>query len=147
MGLFNYYGLIAIIIIMVPNILCAIFNKAAFENNFNNKPFQIIEQIGRYGCMCFMIFNVPYTYFNFWFDSALIVYLVVNGLLCVAYIVCWIVFWNKQGKSRALLLSIVPSVIFAFSGIILANIPLIAFAVLFAVNHILLSYKNVAINC
>lgn len=147
MDWFNYYGLAIMAIVLIPNIIFAIKHKEGFTNGYHSKAVETLEQIGRYGCMCFMIFNVPYTYFNFWFDSALIVYLVVNGLLCVAYIVCWIVFWNKQGKSRALLLSIVPSVIFAFSGIILANIPLIAFAVLFAVNHILLSYKNVAINC
>lgn len=43
---------------------------------------------------------------------------------------------------RAISLSVLPSAVFLFSGILLANIPLIAFAVLFAINHILLSYKN-----
>ena len=104
MDWFNYYGLAIMAIVLIPNIIFAIKHKEGFTNGYHSKAVETLEQIGRYGCMCFMIFNVPYTYFNFWFDSALIVYLVVNGLLCVAYIVCWIVFWNKQGKSRALLL-------------------------------------------
>ena len=90
-----------------------------------------------------MIFNIPYTYFNFWFDHALIVYLTVNGALCLAYLAFWLICWNKSGKLKALSLSIIPSVIFLFSGIVVANIPLIAFAILFGVNHILLSYRNI----
>lgn len=89
-----------------------------------------------------MTFNIPYTYFNFWFGSALTVYLTVNGLLLLAYLIFWIVFWKGNGKLRALALSVTPSLIFLFSGIILANIPLIAFALLFGVNHIFLSCNN-----
>ena len=139
---FNYYGLIVIAIIMIPNIIFAIKRKDGFENKYKNKAVEVMEQVGRYACFALMIFNVPYTYFNFWFAHALIVYLSVNGALCLAYLVFWLVCWNKNGKLKALSLSIIPSVIFLFSGVVLANIPLIAFAILFGVNHVLLSYKN-----
>lgn len=89
-----------------------------------------------------MIFNIPYSYFNFWFDYAIIVYLAVNGGLCLAYLIFWIICRNKSGKLRALALSVIPSCIFIFSGVMLLNIPLICFAVIFAVSHILISYKN-----
>ncbi|MDE7300855.1 MAG: hypothetical protein K2N47_01665 [Clostridia bacterium] len=141
MGWFNYYGLAVMAIIMLPNIVYAVKhrNDAAV---YNNKPAVIMEQIGRYGCLVLMIFNIPYTYFDFWFDYALTVYLYVNGSLCIAYLIFWIVLWNKEGKLKALSLSVLPSCIFLFSGIVIANIPLIAFAIVFAVNHILISYKN-----
>ena len=142
MDWFNYYGLIIIAIIMIPNIIFAIKHKDSFENIYKNKAVEVLEQIGRYACFVLMIFNIPYTYFNFWFDYALITYLTVNGGLCLLYLIFWVVCWNKNGKLKALSLSIIPSVIFLFSGIVLANIPLIAFAVLFGINHILLSYKN-----
>ena len=142
MGWFNYYGLIIIAIIMIPNIIFAIKHKGGFANTYKNKAVEIMEQIGRYACFVLMIFNIPYTYFNFWFDYALIVYLTANGVLCLAYLIFWIICWNKDGTLKALSLSLIPSVIFLFSGIVLANIPLIAFAVLFGINHILLSYKN-----
>ncbi len=32
MGWFNYYGLIAVAIIMIPNIVSAVVDKGAFEN-------------------------------------------------------------------------------------------------------------------
>lgn len=128
---------------MLPNIIFAAMHKDGFENKYKNKAVEISEQVGRYACMVLMIFNIPYTYFNFWFEYALVVYLSVNGALCLAYLVFWAVCWKRNGLLKAVSLSVIPSVIFLFSGIMLANIPLIAFAVLFAVNHILLSCKNV----
>lgn len=142
MDWFNYYGLAVMAVILIPNCIYAIKIKNETINVYNSKTVTILEQIGRYGCFAFMIFNVPYTYFNFWFDNALTVYLSVNGGLCLAYIAFWIICWNKNGKLKALTLSIIPSTIFLFSGIIIANIPLVVFSVLFAVNHIYISYKN-----
>lgn len=60
----NYYGLIIIAIIMIPNIVFAIKNKDGFQNYRNNKSIEILEQIGRYGCFIFMIVNIPKTYFG-----------------------------------------------------------------------------------
>ncbi len=129
-------------IIMIPNIVYALKQKKDGCDIFKNKAVIVAEQIGRYGCFVFMIFNIPYTYFNFWFDYALTVYLSVNGALCFAYLIFWAICWNKNGKLKALSLSIIPPCVFLFSGIVLANIPLIVFSVTFAVNHILISCKN-----
>ena len=142
MGWFNYFGLAIMAIIMIPNIVYAVKHKSGGENAYCNKAAVILEQIGRYGCFAFMIFNIPYTYFNFWFDHALTVYLAVNGALCLAYLLVWVICWNKQGKLKALALSILPTAIFSFSGIMLASIPLIVFAIVFGACHILISYKN-----
>lgn len=142
MGWFNYWGLGVVVIIMIPNIVFAFKHKDGFNNTYKNKAVEALEQIGRYACLALMIFNIPYTYFDFWFGSALTVYLTVNGLLLLAYLIFWSVFWKSNGLLRAVALSATPSLIFLFSGIVLANIPLIAFALLFGVNHILLSCKN-----
>lgn len=145
MDWFNYYGLAVMAVIMIPNIVYAVKNKRAADV-YDNKAVTVAEQIGRYGCFVFMIFNIPYTYFGFWFEHALIVYLSVNGGLCLAYLLFWIICRNSNGRLRALSLSMIPSCVFLFGGIILADIPLIVLAVLFAVTHILISYKNVVIN-
>ncbi len=141
MSWFNYYGLAIMAIVMIPNIIYAVTHRD-YQNNYKNKAVEILEQIGRYGCFVLMIFNIPYTYFNFWFDHALTAYLSVNGGLCLAYLVFWIVCWKQSGLLKALSLSIIPTAIFLFSGIVMAYIPLIVFAVLFGVNHILISCKN-----
>lgn len=142
MGWFNYYGLIAVAIILIPNIISAIVDKNAFENKYNNKAILILEQIGRYGCMAFMIFNIPYTYFNFWFNHALLMYLIVNGTLLILYVLGWIVFRKGRSMVKMLWLSILPTVLFLFSGIMLSSIPLIIVAVLFGIGHVTISYKN-----
>ncbi len=142
MGWFNYIGLIIIVIIMIPNVIFAIKSRGEFNNSYKNRFAEVFEQAGRYGCMVLMIINIPYTYFGFWFDGALLAYIIINAALCVAYIVCWIVFWQETHLGKALTLSILPSCMFLFGGIMLSNIPLIVFASIFAPCHILISCKN-----
>ncbi len=142
MGWFNYYGLIAVALILLPNILCAILDKTIFASASNNKALNALEQAGRFGCVAFMIFNIPYTYFGFWFDKALIVYLSAGGALVLFYILGWLIFCKKRSLAKALWLSITPTMLFTFCGIMLSSIPLLVFAVLFGASHITLSVMN-----
>lgn len=129
-------------IIMIPNIGYAVKNKNNPTDGYHNKAVEILEQIGRYACLVLMIFNIPYTYFNFWFDHAFLVYLYVNNAFCLAYLIFWIVCRKRNGLLKAISLSVLPTCVFLFSGIILAYIPLIAFAILFGICHIFISCKN-----
>lgn len=138
----NVFGLIAIVVIMIPNIIFAVRCKDGFENKWKNRIIEIIEQIGRFGCFGFMIFNIPGTWFGWWSDEAFAVYLVIDILLIVLYCIIWAVCRNKNNAFRALALSIIPSILFLFSGIMSRSILLIIAAVLFAPTHILISYKN-----
>lgn len=139
---FNFYGIIIIAAIMIPNIIFAIKNTEGFENKYKNKLVEILEQIGRFGSIIFMIFNMPYLCLGYWFGCGELVYLIVNAILCCLYIALWIIFWNKNGMLKALLLSVLPSLMFLFSGIILLNIPLIATSIIFSIGHIMISCKN-----
>lgn len=143
---FNYYGLIYMAAIMVPNIIFAVKNKDSFKNLYNNKAAEIVEQVSRYACLFFMIFNIPYTYVGFYLSFGKAMYLIVNGLLALAYCLSWIFLWKKSGIVKAVLLSVIPSLIFLFSAALLASIPLAFFSVTFAVTHILISVKNVMCN-
>ena len=42
---FNVFGLVFIVVIMIPNIVFAVRCKDGFENSWNNKAVEIIEQI------------------------------------------------------------------------------------------------------
>lgn len=139
---FNVFGLLFIIVIMIPNIVFAVKCRGGFENKWNNRAIEYMEQIGRLGCFGFMIFNIPETWFGWWSDKAFAVYLIGNALLTVLYCVLWIVYWKRNNVFRALALSIFPSVIFLFSGVLSRSILLIVSALLFAPAHILISYKN-----
>ncbi len=90
-----------------------------------------------------MIFNIPYTYCGYWFAHGETVYIAVNAAAVFAYCLIWIILWNKSNMTKALLLSIIPSGIFVFSGVIIVSIPLLVFSALFAVTHILISVKNI----
>ena len=143
MGWFNIFGLVFIVVIMIPNIVFAIKCKEAFENKWSNKVVELLEQIGRYGCFGFMIFNVPGTWFGWWSDEAFAIYLIVDSLLIVLYCIIWVICWKKNNVFRALALSIIPAVVFMFSAVMSRSILLIIASMLFAPTHIMISYKNV----
>ena len=57
--IFNYWGLILFITVMAPNLVYAVKRPDGYENKWKNKIVLILEQIGRYSCMVFMILIVP----------------------------------------------------------------------------------------
>lgn len=138
----NIFGLVMVAVIMIPNILFAMKCKDGFVNKWNNKSVETVEQIGRFGCFGFMIINIPGTWFGWWSDEAFAVYLVVDAVLVTLYCVIWAVCFRKSSVFRTLALSIIPSVLFLFSGIMSRSILLTIAAVLFAPSHILISYQN-----
>ena len=139
---FNIFGLAFITAIMIPNIIFALKHKEAFENRYHNKTIEIIEQIGRFGCFGFMIFNIPTTWLGWWSDEAFAIYLMVDAVLIVLYCTIWVIYWRKNNVFKAMALSIIPSAIFLFSGIMCRSILLIISSLLFAPAHIFISYKN-----
>ncbi len=142
MGQINIFGLVFMVIIMIPNVIFALKCKDGFENRWENKAVEVLEQIGRYGCFAFMVINIPKTWFGWASDEAFALYLIVDAVLVTAYCVIWAVCFKKNSVFRALSLSIIPSVIFPFSGIISRSVLLMISAVIFAPCHILISYKN-----
>lgn len=142
MNWFNYYGLAIMVIIMIPNILYAVKHKNDNADSYKNKTVYAIEQVCRYGCFALMIFNIPFTWIGFWFSFGEIVYLTVNAVLLVAYLLSWIILRKQNGTLKALLLSVIPSAIFIFSGIMIVSVPLLAFSVGFCITHVLISVKN-----
>lgn len=139
----NVFGVIFIVIIMIPNIIYALKIKEGFENKWNNKLVEIIEQIGRFGCFGFMLVNIPGTWFGWWSDEAFAIYLIVNIILIALYCAIWFFCFSKNTVFKAVSLSVIPAVIFLFSGIMSRSILLIIASILFAPAHISISYKNI----
>lgn len=94
------------------------------------------------GCFGFMIVNIPGTCFGWWSDEAFALYLIADTLLVLLYCLIWILCFKKNSLFRALALSIIPSILFLFSGIMSRSVLLILSAALFAPSHIAISYKN-----
>ena len=88
---FNPFGLVFIAIIMIPNIVFAIRCKDGFTNNYRNKTVELVEQIGRFGCFGFMIFNVPGTWFGWASNESFALYL--------TWMLCWLRYTASSGSS------------------------------------------------
>ncbi|MGL5151104.1 MAG: hypothetical protein ACRC7N_11090 [Clostridium sp.] len=65
MNWLNAYGLIIMIVIMIPNIIFA-KKEQNFESKYNNKIVEIVEQVGRFGSMGLMLFNISVLEFGYW---------------------------------------------------------------------------------
>ena len=142
MGWFNVFGLAMVAVILIPNIVFAMKCKDGFENKWKNKGVEIAEQIGRFGCFGFMIVNVPGTCFGWQSDEAFALYLIVDAVLVALYCLIWILCFKKSSVFRALALSILPSLLFLFSGILSRSVLLTLSAIVFAPCHILISFQN-----
>lgn len=142
MDWFNLYGLIIMFVIMIPNIIASIKCKDIFENKYGNKAIIALEQVGRFSSFVLMVINIPGLCFGYFFDLGEVIYISVNAALCFLYCLFWVILRKKSSVMKSLSLSVLPSVIFIFSGIITLNIPLMVMSVIFAFSHITISYKN-----
>ena len=71
-------------------------------------------------------------------------YLVTGALLVLLYLGGWAVFWREDSLRKSLTLSVLPSLLFLESAVLMRHIPLLIAAVLFAPCHILISCRNAA---
>lgn len=139
---FNPFGFFLMAVILVPNILFARRYPEAFTSS-QSKPLEILEQIGRFGCFGFMVINIPGAVLGFWFPGAPGVYFAYGITLTVLYCLIWAVCFHRPSLSRALALSILPSLLFLGCGVLLLSLPLILSVLLFAPCHILISVRSV----
>lgn len=142
MNWINPYGLFFMAVILIPNIVFAVKCPQGFENTWENKTVERLEQIGRFGCFGFMVIHIPGTWFGFPLDEAFAIYLMADAALIACYCLIWILCFRKNGLFRALALSILPSLVFLLSGILSRSLLLVLSSLIFAPCHILLSYKN-----
>ena len=140
-GWINLFGGIIVLLMLIPNVVYALRNRGE-DNLCGNRVMNLLEQIGRYGCILLMW--LPLLVWKFGFQSVpeMLLYLLGNGALLLAY---WLVFARylkeKTGR-RALALAVLPACIFLLSGLLLRHWLLVGFAALFAVGHIYVTAVN-----
>ncbi len=137
----NLFGLFIILVIMVPNIIYAIKNKEG-SIIYNNKFIDCLEQIGRYGAMFFMVFNIGILEFGFYSLETFGVYVVGNIILLALYLILWIPYFKRKTMWNGLLLAIIPACIFLTSGITLRHYLLVVVSIIFSIGHITITYKT-----
>ena len=140
-GWINGWGATIVIIMLIPNIIFTIRNPH-LENKCENAIMNTIEQVGRYTSMELMI--VPVLAWKFGFKSVLemIFYVVVTSVLLLLYLVVWFFYLKSQSKNKAIILALLPTMIFVISGILLRHWLLMIAGILFGIGHIYVTLQN-----
>lgn len=140
-GWINVFGTLIVVIMLIPNIIYAIKNKN-IENEYSNKLVIILEQVGRYISMILTI--LPIGISGFKNVGYMLVYLIVNIILLLLYLIIWLFYFKSKTFLKSMFLAIIPTMIFLICGITLNHYGLILSSIIFGFAHILITYKN---NC
>ena len=141
MGWINLFNLIIVILLLVPNIIYAVKNKH-MEIKPQNRAISILEQIGRYGSMFFMVFDIGIPKFGFRSNEAFVIWLFCNGMLLLLYWLIWIFYFRQPKLSSGLSLAIIPGGLFLLNGLFLGHWLLILFAAVFCIAHVYIVYHS-----
>lgn len=137
----NIYGLIIIIVMLIPNIIFAHKNPN-IENKCKNKWMNLSEQIGRYGSFFLMIFNIGILELDFNSATTFELWLVATIILLLLYLVIWGIYFNRKSSKLPLSLAIIPSIIFILSGYLMRHYLLIICSILFTIGHVYVTHSN-----
>ena len=140
-GWINLFGAVIVVLMLIPNIVYAVKNKDE-KNLCANKFMNVIEQIGRYGCIILMWLPLPVGEFGFASSGMMVVYLLGNGALLVSYLILFALYMKNRRSGLAIAIAVIPACVFLLSGLILRHWLLAGFAVLFAAGHIYVTLKN-----
>jgi len=80
--------------------------------------------------------------FGFLNVEEMLVYVVGNLGLTVAYIIIWIPYFKRKTLGKAIALAVIPTCIFLLSGLLLRHWLLVLAALLFGMGHIYITYQN-----
>lgn len=141
-GWLNIFGLIIIILILIPNIIYAFTKGKGQKNKCNNAVMNILEQIGRYGSMFFMVFNIGVPEFGFSDLGLFFAYLFGNLALILLYWFAWVLYFIKPRFWAQIALAVIPTAIFLLCGITLSHIFLMVFTIIFGIAHVYVTTKN-----
>lgn len=141
----NYFGLLIVICILIPNI---IYFKKGLHNNAQsnfvsiNKGLTLIEQLGRYMSMFFIVFNIGVLEYGFSSFQTLGIYYLGNVILVIIYWIIWIMYFRNKSLWKSMALAIIPTAIFLLSGWTTRKYFLVISAIIFGIGHILITYKT-----
>ncbi len=143
MNWLNAFGFLIVALLIVPNMLYFYRNKnKPMVNKCRNKVILVAEQIGRYGTMALMIFPFGIGEFSLPSDENFAIYLMINAVLLLLYWIAWYFYMRSNKAVLAIILAVIPSIIFVLNGVLLRHGLLILFGVIFAVSHIYITYQN-----
>lgn len=97
LGWINIFGLIIVVLMFIPNIIYAC-QKKHIKNKCANKVLNILEQIGKYGSMILMVFNIGMEKFGFWSEDGFAIWVMGIPLLIFLYWIVWFMYFKNPKK-------------------------------------------------
>lgn len=143
----NIYGAIMLVLLMLPNIAYLQKIKLNGKENVRRRgsysSVEIVEQIGRYGSIIFMLVNTGFGEQGFASDTARLVWIITAAIFMIGYYIFWAMLFKKPSdKFCKIMLAVLPSILFVFSGIIMIRPASIFFGAVFAASHIYITYTE-----
>ena len=139
----NWINMAAVVWLVLINVIVA---RKGLSDSYNNKHsiVNILEQIGRYGCMVLMILPVFTSGWKFGFDS--VVEMLIWISLTILLLAIYSFFWVKKANGNVFVfygLALVPTVLFLLNGIILRHPALVVASLVFGIFHFLIVKENI----
>lgn len=138
-GWINIFGTVILIIMLIPNIIYAL-KERKLEDKHENKVVNILEQVGRYLSMFFLVFPIGVSGFSS--VTFMLIYLICNSIFLLVYVIIWCFYFKSPSLNKSLILSFLPTLIFLISGVALNHCLLIISSLIFGSTHIYITYKN-----
>lgn len=137
-GWFSVFHLLMIAALLIPNGIYMLQNKQA-KNKCASRCMNVLEQIGRYGCMLLMILSVE----GGTSDDLLAIYEVGSLMCLLLYVMMRASRCTCRKSWICMALAIVMALLFLLCGITLHAWMLTAVAVIFALSHPYVTWCNV----
>lgn len=136
-GMFNLWMAGIVVLLLIPNLIYALRHRGGGISS-PNRTINLLEQIGRFGCMIFMVvpLGVRGGEFGFYSWEELIIWAAGILLLLLAYYVCWAFYARRPGRRLALALAVIPCGIFLLSAVLLRHWVLAVFTGIFTGTHL-----------
>lgn len=138
----RFSGFVIVFLILLPNLLYALRGSHQAQHT-QSRLLNLLEQIGRYGCMALMVFPFGAASYGFSSVFSMLVYFLGNAILLLLYWILWFLYFRKVTFTGSIALAVVPTLIFLLSGITLRHTALILSALLFGYAHIRITYTSV----
>ena len=135
MNLINILNIVIIALMLVPSVISTIKTKK-FKSHCHNRAMKLVEWIGRILCIVLMIYPLGKKEYGFPAAENFIIYVFGNIILIAVYLLVWVSFFKKENKAKAVILTVVPVMVFILCGITLDYWLLIFAAILFGIGHI-----------
>ena len=138
MGFFdvvNVYGLLFAVILAVPHIVYARTHNYDL-NVINNRAMLYIERTGKYCSLFLMGINIGVLEQGFTAPIMEVYWLISTSVLTVIYVVVWIVFFKKETKGFAYLLTITAALIVIQSGLLQVKTLLLTAGIVYLIGEL-----------